>query len=315
MNSASLDARIGLVASRQAGALTWSQARSSGFGKATIGRRLRSGEWHRLFPGVYALAGAPRTRALELWAAVLAAGHDAVVSHESGARAHGARGLPLRPTTLSAPHGSHHRLPGVTVHQIDDVARHHRTTIDGLPVVTAARAVVDLASRLSFDRLGDVVDDLVQVRATSWPAIGAAFRDVLRPGKPGMATLAALLDDRCGVGVPAASTLERALFTAVAAGGLPAPERQVPLPGRGQVRGLVDAAYRDARIVIEADGRTYHMRLGDMRRDRERDAQVVKAGWVPMRFVYEQVVHNPRRVCSDIAEARGVRLPLFAAAA
>jgi very-short-patch-repair endonuclease len=59
------------------------------------------------------------------------------------------------------------------------------------------------------------------------------------------------------------------------------------LPGGGPVRGVVDAAYLDARVVIEADGRTYHSRLRDMRRDRERDAQVVQAvsarRWVPLR--------------------------------
>jgi very-short-patch-repair endonuclease len=315
MHTTSLDARIGLVANRQACAFTWAQARSCGFGRATIGRRLRSGAWVRRIPGVYALAGAPTTRWLELWSGVLAAGEAALVSHESGALAHGARGLPPHPVTLTARHGSHHRLPGITVHQIDDVARHHRTTIGGLPVVTAARSVVDLASRLPLDRLGDVADDLVQARATSWPAIGAVVRDVLRPGKPGIVTLASLLDDRCGTRVPPASKLERALFTALAAAGLPEPVRQMPLPGRGRVRGLVDAAYPDARIVLEADGRTYHMRLRDMRRDRERDAQVVKAGWVTMRFVYEQVCDEPAGVCADILETRRVRLPLFANAA
>jgi len=315
MRTAALDARIALVARRQGGAFTWSQARECGMGKATIWRRVGAGVWDHPYPGVYVLAGAPPTFVQQLWAAVLAAGGSALVSHESAAAVRGARGLPPTPFTLTAPHGSHHRLPGVTVHQIDDVAPRHRTTIDGLPVVTAARAVVDLASRLSVDRLGDVADDLVQARATTWAAIGGVFRDVVRPGKPGMPVLAALLDDRCGDAVPAASMLERSLFTALAAGGLPAPVRQMPLPGRGRVRGLVDAAYEDARILIEADGRTYHMRLADMRRDRERDAQAVTAGWVTMRFTYEQVVHDPGRVCADVAAARAVRLPLFSAAA
>lgn len=315
MHAKALDARISLVARRHAGAFTWSQARACGFGKATIGRRLGSGQWERAHPGVYVIAGVPPTRTLELWVAVLAAGPDAVVSHESAALLHGARGLRASPVTLTAPHGSHHRLAAVMVHQIDDVAQRHRTAVGGLPVVTAARAVVDLGARLTVNRLGDVGDDLVQARATSWRAVGAVFRDVVRPGKPGMATVATVLDDRCGTTVPAASTLERSLFTALAAGGLPEPVRQMLLPGRGPVRGLVDAAYPDARIVIEADGRTYHMRLADMRRDRERDAQVVKAGWVTMRFIYEQVVDDPAAVCADVAEARAVRLPLFAAAA
>jgi very-short-patch-repair endonuclease len=311
MDSKALDARIGLVAQRQAGAFDWSQARACGFGKATIGRRVRSGQWDRPHPGVYAVAGAPKSRLLALWIAVLAVGQGSVISHESAAQVHGANALPLAPVTLTARHGSHHRLAGLVVHQIDDVARRHRTRVDGLPVVTAARSIVDLGSMLPLDRLGDVADDLVQARATTWPAIGAVFSDVVRPGKPGMATVATLLDDRCGTQVPAQSKLERALFTALAAGGLPAPVRQMPLPGRAPRRGLVDAAYPDARIVVEADGRTYHMRLADMRRDRERDAQVVKAGWVPLRFVHEQVVHEPASVCADIAETRAVRLELL----
>ena len=88
----------------------------------------------------------------------------------------------------------------------------------------------------------------------------------------------------------------------------------MPLPG-GRSSGLVDAAYVDARIIVETDGRTDHMRLQDMRRDRERDAQAIAAGWVTLRFLYDQVVGDPGGVCADIVAARRVRLPLFAAAA
>ena len=182
MHERALDVRVGLVAARQAGAFTWGQARDCGFGKATISRRVRSGEWLRMYPGVYVLAGAPPGRRRDLWVAVLAVGPNATVSHESGALLHGARHLAQQPLTLTAPHGSHHRLARIVVHQIDDLAARHRTLVDGLPVVTAARAVVELGSRLRPDRLGEVADDLVQLRATSWPAIGRVFRDLAPPG-------------------------------------------------------------------------------------------------------------------------------------
>jgi hypothetical protein len=45
-----------------------------------------------------------------------------------------------------------------------------------------------------------------------------------------------------------------------------------------------------------------------MCRDRERDPQVIKAGWVPLRFMYSHVVHDPGIVCADVAETRAVRL-------
>src|SRR3546814_14816748 len=90
---------------------------------------------------------------------------------------------------------------------------------------------------------------------------------------------------------------------------------QIPLPGRGPTRGIADGGYLDAQIVLEADGRRWHGRLKAARRDRERDAQVVRAGWVPLRFVYEQLVHDPAEVCAVVAETRATRLALLNRAA
>src|SRR3546814_15986099 len=86
---------------------------------------------------------------------------------------------------------------------------------------------------------------------------------------------------------------------------------QIPLPGRGPTRGIADGGYLDAQIVLEADGRRWHGRLKAARRDRERDAQVVRAGWGPLRFVYEQLVHDPAEVCAVVAETRATRLALL----
>lgn len=130
-------------------------------------------------------------------------------------------------------------------------------------------------------------------------------------GKPGLTKLARVLEERGGGYVPPASELERALFDALAADGLPPPERQIALPGRGAVRGIADGGYRDARIVLEADGRRWHSRVEAARADRARDAQVVRSGWVPLRFVYEQIVHEPAEVCAIVRETRAVRLELF----
>ena len=58
----------------------------------------------------------------------------------------------------------------------------------------------------------------------------------MRPGKPGVATLARLLDERDGPAGLSGSDLERALIAALAAGGLPVPEQQVALPGTGASR-------------------------------------------------------------------------------
>ena len=308
MNRHGRDARLALIASRQSGAFSFAQALSTGFPRPTISRRLSSGAWQRVHPGVYALGGMPLTRDLELWAAVLAAGPQAVLSHESAALLHGAEGLPLTPITLTNPHGLHHRVGGVFVHQIDDLLPRHRTRLRGMAVSTAARAVIELAATQDLERLGRVADDLVRAGRTSYAAIAAALADVTRPGKPGVEAAAAMLDARTDGYVPPASELERIMFATFEAGGLPAPVRQLPLPGRGPVRGLVDGGYRDAQMVLEADGRRWHTRMEAARRDRERDAQVVRAGWVPLRFLYEQLRDDPSGVCEIVADTRARRL-------
>jgi hypothetical protein len=302
------DARLALLAGRQAGAFSFLQAVGVGFPRPTISRRLATGVWERLHPGVLTVAGLPRSSALERWAAVLAVGPDAVLSHETAALIHGAERLGETPITLTNPHGAHHRLDGVTVHQIDDLRAHHRTTWQGLPVSTAARAVVELGATQGAATIGRVADDLVRAGRTSYGAVASVLAEVMRRGKPGMEKVVHVLDERGDGYVPPASELERALFAALDAGGLPAPVRQLPLPGRGPIAGVADGGYLDAQVVLEADGRRWHARVEAARRDRERDAQVVRAGWVPLRFVYEQIVDDPAGVCATVAEVRATRL-------
>jgi very-short-patch-repair endonuclease len=309
------DRRLALIARRQAGAFSLAQAVEAGFPRSTITDRARRGAWERTFPGIFVLGGAARTRDRQLWEALLAVGPMARITHEAGALLYGAEHLPEDPVTLTVPHRWHHDLLGVFVHQIDDLLPHHLAEVRGMPVSSAARCAVELAATQPESVLGLVADDLVRLRRTTYGQIAGVFRDVLRPGKPGMVKMARVLDERSEGYVPPASVLEQALFDALRAGGLPAPQRQMPLPGRSAIRGVADAGYLDALIVMEVDGRRWHARVEAARRDRERDVQVVRAGWVPMRFVYEQVVHEPAAVCDAVAEARAVRLRLLGRAA
>jgi very-short-patch-repair endonuclease len=98
------------------------------------------------------------------------------------------------------------------------------------------------------------------------------------------------------------------LLAAIRAGGLPEPVTQFRLPGRGAVAGLADLAYPDAKLLIEADGRRWHARVRDFERDRARDAETNRAGWVTQRFSYEQITTSPDEVVTTIAAIRATRL-------
>ena len=307
MTDSTVDARIARLAVRQCGPFSRAQALAVGMTDSSMLRRIRSGRWIVLHPGVYLLAGVAPTWNTEIWAALLAAGPVASVTHETAMRLAGSPHVASRPITLTAPHGTHPRVQGAVVHQIDDLRPHHVARIDGLPVSRPARAVVEVAATLGRRRLGRVLDDLVFDRRTSFEEVGVVLAEVARPGKPGVAALAALLDDRATTGVPADSELERSLFSALVGAGLPAPVPQRALPGTGAVAGVVDAAYPDCRLILEADGRRWHTRVDDLRRDHERDAEAARVGWQTLRFLYEQIVRDPDGVCAVVADVRAVR--------
>jgi hypothetical protein len=231
------DARLSLLASRQAGAFSFGQAREVGFPSSTIADRLHRGTWTRRLPGVYAVTGTESTRQHELWVAWLGVGAAAVLTHETAALCHGAERLPERPVVMTNPHRWHHYVPGTFVHQIDDLVPHHQTVWRGLPISRPARCVVELGATQPERVVGAVLDDFLRLGHTRLTQVQRVFADVVRPGKPGMAVVASVLDHRGEGYVPPQSELERALFDALAAGGLPAPRRQVPLPGREGIRG------------------------------------------------------------------------------
>ena len=138
-----------------------------------------------------------------------------------------------------------------------------------------------------------MLDDLVFDRRTTYDDVGVALAEVARPGKPGVVALARVLDDRSEAAVAGAERARRALFAALAGGGLPDPQRQRVLPGVGAIPGLVDAAYPTAGLILEGDGRRRHTPSADLRRDHERDAEAARAGWQTLRFLYEQITVTP----------------------
>ena len=310
----SFDAAIAALAVRQQTVFSWAQARELGATRRMAQRRLGSGIWLGHAPGVYGLPGMPSSFLRDLWIAHLAVGPGSVGSHEAAAALHRLTGFPRGVVTLTAGRGSHPRVAGAVVHQLNDHASWHLTTIDGLPVTTVARTLVDLASLGRRRRLEIALDDAIAARLVTLPDVGRCLTSIARRGKPGVRLLSTLLDQRGPGYIPPASRLERALFDLLEQGGEPPPRRQFPFPGRMPGEGRVDAAYPDARLVIEVDGRRWHNRTADFARDRDRDNEAARAGWRTLRLLYEDVIGAPEETCrlvrdTRLAQAGGNREP------
>lgn len=303
-----VDRRVFALASTQRGAFSRAQVLALGGDDPLIRRRLDAGAWVRARAGVFVLAGLPPDPGRELWIAWLAVGAEAVVSHEAAAERQRLHPVPSGRLVFTTRHGDHHRLPGVTVHQLRDVLPHHVHVVGGLPCTTIARTVVDLAAVSKLPRLRLVVENAVDDRLVTDEAVGLVLADVARRGKWGMARLATVLGERAPGEPVAASRLERMLLAAVLGAGNPPPVAQFPHPGRSPVHGCVDYAYPRERLILEADGRRWHQRIADLKRDRARDNEAARAGWQTMRFVWEELRSDPADVGRAVAETRAHRV-------
>lgn len=299
---------VAAVLDRQRQTITRRQAEAAGMSPSTIKRYVADGRWKRKYTGVFVAADLG-TESQRLWASALAAGPDAVVSFEAAAALHRFEGFDRGPLVFTRPHGNHRRLPDIVVHQIDDVAPHHVTRIDGLLVTKASRTAADLASKMSDKRLSLLVQHAVVSGAFELTHLAMVGRDIIRPGKPGARNLAVVLDRLFSGETPGESWLEQVLINAIDAAGGPPLARQAAHPARSLPGRLVDLVTRDGtKIIIEADGRTFHGRLRDMARDRERDLAAAAAGYVTLRVMWEQLRYNPDQTVLDILGVHQTRL-------
>ncbi len=306
------DEQIAALAAAQYGVFARFQLLELGIKSNLIDRRLQSGQWVRLAPGVYGLPGRRDSWERRLWVVYLAAGTDAVVSHDSAAVLYRSPGFPREVLAVTVPHPQHQRVAGAVVHQTRVLPDHHWINLFGRRTTTLARTLVDLAPQISRVRLDRAYEHAILTDHLSHARMSRCFMELLSPGRKGMVKLGMVLDERGPGFVAAASELERMLFDCCARVGL-TPVRQFPLPGHQVVTGCVDAALVEAKLILEADGRRWHNRVADQRRDRARDKAAGRVGWQTMRFCYEELTEDPEGEAQAILETYEQRIALLIA--
>jgi len=308
-----IDRLVAELAARQLGVFARFQLLALGVDDGLIRRRLRSGAWVRLAPGVYGLPGHSDIWARRLWVVYLAAGEAAVVSHQAAAASFHLRQFPQGLLTVTVPHPQHQRVAGAVVHQSRVLRRHHWINLYGRRTTTLARTLFDLAAEVSYRDLDLAYEDAILTEHLTHAQMTRTFLELMHPGRRGMTKLGSILDERGPGFVAAASELERMLFTTCARVGL-TPVRQYPHPGRELVPGCVDGAFVEAKLIIEADGRRWHNRVQAQRHDRARDKSAGRAGWHTMRFGHEELTETPAAEAEAIRETYDERCRLLSAA-
>jgi very-short-patch-repair endonuclease len=292
------DRSVAAIAGRQYGVVSVDDLRTAGITEAGVRRRVAAGRLHRLHRGVYAVGHRALTPLGLLFAAWLACGRTAVVSHRSAAVLWGllAAGGPPH---VTAPNGRGRRAPGIAVHG-GRLGRDDVTIRQGLPVTSWGRTMLDCAATMPVADVVRLIERSQSLRVGSTDEMLHAL--TLTPGHHGLRTLRAALLIARPQDLLTRSQLERRALTLVRRAGLPRPEANVRLAGFE-----VDLLWREARVVVELDGRAWHDTAEAFERDRWRDATLTSRGWRVLRFSWRQVVNEPRWVAATIATTLGVR--------
>jgi hypothetical protein len=280
----------------QHGVLTRAQALDAGLTDKAIAVRLRSARWQRLHTGVYAAFSGEPPRYAQLWAAVLRAGPQAALSHQTAAELYGLLPAPAPVIHVTVPSGSQVTRPdGVRVHYSGrlDQARH--------PVLTPPRtriedSVLDLIEASgSMDEAVSLILRASASRRTTPERILAALQR-----RPKMPRRAALLQALGAAKDGAQSLLEfRYVNRVERAHGLPSGHGQNPVR-RGGRRQYQDLSYDGYDLVVELDGRAAHpewFRWADIRRDNASAA----TGQVTLRYGWDDVTERPCQTAFEVA--------------
>jgi very-short-patch-repair endonuclease len=273
---------------KQHGVVTRAQLLNAGLTARMVEVRRRTGRLHPVHRGVYA-AGRPGLDDRGLWmAAVLAAGPDAVLSHRSAAALWELRHWGSRLVEITSSHGV--ARPRVIAHE-SHVPTPERAVVDGIPVTTVRRTLIDLAEVVTREELERALHQAYRLRLFRGEVSGP-------PGRNGTARLRALLSDHPDGADRTRSWLEVTMLRLCRGHGLPLPRVNVMLEGRER-----DLHWPDENLVVEVDGRDEHFTPVAFEVDRERDTELMEAGYAVRRFTYRQVTERPAWVAGRIAAA------------
>jgi len=236
----------------------------------------------------------------------LRAGPHTVASHETAAAIHGLTNFPKGRIVFSTRHGDHHRRPVGEIRQSTDLAPEHVVLIEGLQVTSVVRTLFDAAAVAGRERLTGAIEDAHITAQCRLEELQAFYDGLRRPGKRGIRMLGRILAERGPGYMPPESWLERRLLKVLRIGGLPTPTLQVQLPWRPQLPSRCDCLFVPQRVLLEADGRRWHVRADQMAEDRRRDREALNHGYFPYRFVYEELRYDPDMVIQTVREALAI---------
>ena len=227
-------------------------------------------------------------------AATLAIGSESAVSHRSGAGHWGFRFMaPGARVDVIVPRGRADRRGGIALHRTRHLPAEDVTVLDGIPVTTVARTLVDLAAVLGSEQLRRSFEEAERL---SLLARGELELVLTRSnGRRGVGRLRALIEAQRAPTPRTRSNAELRFFRLCESAGLAMPEVNARVAGFE-----VDFLWRRERLIVELDGSSFHDRPGQGERDRRKDVSLSLAGYEVHRFGTDRVYAEPTVLLGEV---------------
>jgi very-short-patch-repair endonuclease len=277
------DRAISHIAAGQRALITRAQLKQLGIGRRAIDHAIARGRLHTMHRGIYSMVPFPALPPLatEL-AAILACGDTALLSHHSAAAVYGIRPFlegDVDVTVIGKETGR--RRPGIRVHRTGRLDPRDARRYQQLPVVSPARALLDIAPEISGRSLEWALDQALVKRLTNKAQIKAVL--TAYPHRPGTPELNALLDPDRATTITR-SPPEEQLLDRMRKAGLPAPEVNARVGNY-----TADFLWRPEKVILEIDGYHYHHTRAAFERDHQRDSEHQRDDYLVIRVTPRQL--------------------------
>jgi hypothetical protein len=275
------------VADRQAGRVAWWQLIALGIDDAMAVRWAAGGYLHVVHPRVYAVGHRASSVEGDLWAAILYAGPGAMLSHATALWCHGLLDHPPWPLQVTTPRRCR-SLEGVRVYGRRTCQRIIERV---LPTTSIEQALLDFAARAPLDRVRYALANADYHKVLDIPALQV----IAGKGRAGSAKLNKALERHQPKLAHTRSPLERTFLILCERAGIPMPDVNVWVAGV-----LVDAVWRDRRLVVEIDGEGNHSSWAQIQNDRSKELRLRAAGCGVVRYGTRQVEEEVDLVAADL---------------
>ena len=274
------------------------QLRSLGLDRSAVDRRVDGGLLHRLYRGVYSV-GVPQVSVRGRYlGAVLACGWGAALSHRAAADLWNLRPN-ARHIDVTVPK-KRAKPPGVSVHRTRMLAPQDFTVLEGIPVTSPARTLLDLSAVVKAPDLAVAIDRAERQGIFDLTATGELLERA--NGRGGARKL------RKAIAAYEPSTQKSELerrFKALLeeAGDIPTPTFNAAVEGEKATH-EVDAFWDSNRLAVQLDGFEFHRTRRDRERDAASDADLELAGQRVMRLTWDDVTVHGERTLRRLRLAR-----------